>query len=66
LKILNASYSNISDASLIAIAKNCTGLQSLATYGCSRISCDKLRYHFKSVSELRVVLLSIHPSLRSD
>jgi hypothetical protein len=65
LKDIDISYTNtISDASLIAIAKNCTGLQSLNTYECNRLSTDKLRCdRFKSISELRAVLLSIYPSL---
>ena len=63
LKELIVSYSNITDASLIAIAKNCTGLQLLFTYGCNGLSSRKLCRHFKSVSELRAVLLSIYPSL---
>jgi hypothetical protein len=51
---------NINDASLKAIAMNCTRLQSLCTDGCDKLSSDVLRcYEFKSVSELRDVLLSI-------
>ena len=63
LKELNVSYTNITDASLIAISKNCTGLQLLYTYDCNRLSSDEIRDRFKSVSELRSVLLSIYPSL---
>jgi len=63
LKILNVSYTTITDASLIAIAKNCTGLQSLCTYKCNRISCNKLRAEFNSVSELQAALLSIYHTL---
>ena len=64
LQRLDVSGTNITDASLIAIAKNCTGLQSLRTYDCNGLSRDKLRRRvFKSVSELRAVLLSIYPSL---
>ena len=63
LKELNISYINITDASLIAITKNCTKLQALYTFGCYRLSHDKLRRSFKSVSELRAVILSIYPSL---
>ena len=60
---LNVAYTNITDASLIAIAINCTALESLCTYQCIGISSDKLRHHFKSLSELRAALLSIYPSL---
>jgi len=64
LKDIDVSYTNtITDASFIAIAKNCTGLQSLNTYGCDLLSSDELRHHFKSISELRAILLSIYPSL---
>jgi len=63
LKRLDVSYTSITDASLIAIAKNCTGLQYLSTYRCDGLSNYKLREEFKSVSELRAVLLSISPSL---
>ena len=64
---LDVSETKIIDASLIAIAKNCTGLQSLHTYRCNGLSSDKLRRHFKSVSELRSVLLSIDsPASRLD
>ena len=51
---------NINDASLKTIAMNCTRLRSLCTDGCDKLSSDVLRcYEFKSVSELRIVLLSI-------
>jgi F-box/leucine-rich repeat protein 2/20 len=60
---LDVSGNDITDASLIAIAKNCTGLQLLGTCRCNGLSSDKLRHHFKSVSELRAVLLSIYPFL---
>jgi hypothetical protein len=51
---------DISDASLIAIAINSTGLQSLRTDGCNGLSSDELRCNeFKSVSELQAFLLSI-------
>jgi len=63
LKELYVSYASITDASLIAIAKNCTGLQLLRTYDCDRLSCNVLRGYFDSLSKLRAVLLSIHPSL---
>ena len=63
LQRLDVSDSNITDASLIAIAKNCTEIQSLRTYQCKGLSRSKLRGEFKSVSELRAVLLSIYPSL---
>ena len=63
LKRLDISCTDITDASLIAIAKNCTGLQLLSTYECDGLSREKLCRHFKSVSELRAVLLSIYPSL---
>ena len=63
LKELHVSLTNITDASLIAIAKNCTGLQYLYTGECNRLSDEELRDEFKSVSELRAVLLSIYPSL---
>jgi len=63
LKRLNVFGTSISDASLIAIVKNCTGLQFLDTDGCHGISSYQLRDEFKSVSELRAVLLSIYPSL---
>jgi len=64
LKELDVSYTRITDASLIAIAKNSTRLQYLRTYGCDGLSSDKLHsYGFKSVSELRAALLSIYPSL---
>ena len=61
LKRLDVSETAISDASLIAIAKNCTGLQSLDTNVCNGLSNDALCRSFKSVSELRAVLLSIQP-----
>jgi len=65
LKRLDFSYTDITDASLIAIAKNCTGLKYLCSSGCDGLSSHKLRSYdeFKSVSELRAVLLSIYPSL---
>ena len=63
LKRLDISCTDITDASLIAIAKNCTGLQLLSTYECDGLSREKLCRHFKSVSELRAVLLSIYPFL---
>jgi len=63
LKRLDVSCAKINDASLISIAKNCTGLQLLGTYGCYRLSSDKLQHQFKSISKLRAVLLSIYPSL---
>ena len=63
LKTLNVAYTAITDASLIAIAKNCTGLQLLFTRSCSGLSCKELRAEFKSISELRAVLLFIYPSL---
>ena len=50
---LDISCTAITDASLKAIAKNCTGLQYLITIGCDGLSNEKLRYYFKSVSELR-------------
>ena len=62
LKTLDVFRTAITDASLIAIAKNCTGLQLLDTYRCDGLSSKKLRRSFKSVSELRAVLLSIYPS----
>ena len=62
LKELNVSYTNITDASLIAIAKNYTELQYLSSKECDGLSSDKLRREFKSVSELRAVLLSM-PSI---
>ena len=63
LKELNVSDTNITDASLTAIAKNCTRLQLLRTIGCNGLSSYKLCRHYKSISELRAVLLSIYPSL---
>ena len=63
LQRLDVSLTAITDVSLIAIIKNCTGLQSLRTYQCNRLSSDKFRNLFKTVSELRAVLLSIYPSL---
>jgi hypothetical protein len=64
LKELDVSWMiNITDASLIAIAKNCTGLQYLRTYNCYRLSSKELRDVFKSVSELRTILLIMYPSL---
>jgi hypothetical protein len=64
LKRLDVSWTKITDASLIAIAKNCIGLHSLDSSGCFELSHHKLRRDdFKSVSELRAVLLSIYPSL---
>jgi hypothetical protein len=58
------SETSITDASLIAIAKNCTRLNYLDTYDCDSLSSSKLRCScFESVSELRAVLLSIYPSL---
>jgi hypothetical protein len=56
------SYTAITDASLIGIAKNCTRLQHLNTDGCKGLSSDELRRSFKSISELRAVLLSMYPS----
>jgi hypothetical protein len=51
---------NISDASLIAIAMNCTELQTLCTQGCYGLSSDELRCNeMKTVSELQALLLSI-------
>jgi len=35
VKILDVSFTEITDASLIAIAKNCTGLQYLCSYECN-------------------------------
>jgi len=62
LKRLDVSYTRITYASLIAIANNCTQLQSLCTYRCNGLSSDKLHnYEFESVSELRAILLSIYP-----
>ena len=63
LKELLVSYTKITDASLIAIAKICTGLQSLHTNGCYGLSNYELRDEFKSVSELRAILLPMYPSL---
>ena len=64
LEALCISETSITDASLIALAKNCTRLNYLDTYDCDSLSSSKLRYScFKSVSELRAVLLSIYPSL---
>jgi len=62
LKELNLHHTIITDASLIAIAKNCTGLQLLTTDDCDSLSCNVLRGYFDSLSKLRAVLLSIHPS----
>ena len=56
LRKLNIARTAITDASLKAIAKNCTGLQYLDTDGCEKLSSDKLRRSFKSVSELRPIL----------
>jgi len=61
LKSLDISYTNITDASLIAIAKNCTGLQYFDDRECDGLSSYKLRHQFKSLSQLRAVLLSIYP-----
>ena len=61
LNELNISHNNITYTSLIVIAKNCTVLQSLDTNVCNRLSNDVLCHSFKSVSELRAVLLSIQP-----
>jgi len=63
LKVLEVSATNITDASLIAIAKNCTGLQSLYTFRCNRLSTPKLRDHFKSIYELRAALMTIDPTV---
>ncbi len=64
LEALCISETSITDASLIALAKNCTRLNYLDTYDCDSLSSSKLRYScFKSVSELRAVLLTIYPSL---
>ena len=64
LERLIVSETNITDASLIAIAKNCTRLQLIVNmFGCDGLSSDELRRYFKSISELRAVLLSIYPSL---
>jgi hypothetical protein len=63
LKELFVSYIAITDSSLIAIAKNCTGLKYLTAYDCYGLSSKDLRHEFKSVSDLRAVLLSIYPSL---
>ena len=62
LKRLDLSETAITDASLIAIAINCTELQALDTNVCNGLSSDLLCRSFKSVSELRAVLLSINPS----
>ena len=51
---------NSPSTSLIAIAMNCTGIQSLCTHGCNGLSSYELRYYeYKSVSDLWAVLLSI-------
>ena len=63
LEELFVADTDITDVSLIAIAKNCTGLQYLNTYYCDSLSSEELCHQFKSVSELRAVLLSIYPSL---
>ena len=63
LKRLYVRFTDITDVSLIAIAKNCTGLQLLDTFGCNGLSSSTLHDEFKSISELRAVLLSIYPSL---
>jgi len=61
---LVVSITNITDASLIAIAKNCNALRYLNTNDyCDNLSSDKLRGFFMCVSELRAALLSIYPSL---
>jgi hypothetical protein len=52
---LSVSYTAITDASLIAIARNCTGLQSVNTYECNGLSSSKSRGSFKSVSDLRKI-----------
>jgi len=64
LKRLLVSYTDITDASLKAIAKNCSELQLFLTHNCDGLSTDELRHEFKSISELRAVLLSIYPSLQ--
>jgi len=63
LKRLSVSDTRITDASIIAIAKNCSGLQNLWAHRCNGLSSKKLCKEFKSISELRAVLLSIYPSL---
>jgi len=63
LKKLDVGCTRITVASLIAIAKNWTGLQYLRTYVCNGLSSHKLRKEFKSVSQLRTALLSIYPSI---
>jgi hypothetical protein len=60
----NISKATITDASLIAIAKNCTGLQLLTTDDCNNLSSVELCDEFESVYELRAVLLSMYPSLQ--
>ena len=63
LQSLKLYYSEkITDASIISISENCTALQFFSTFLCSGLSRD-LRRSFKSVYELRAVLLSIYPSL---
>ena len=64
MKRLYLLSTNITDASLIAIAKNCNGLQLLNGYGCNELSSSKLRRSFKSVSQLRAVLMPIYPFIQ--
>ncbi len=62
LKELYVYATKITDTSLIAIVKNSTELQLLKSSACIEVSNYKLSDYFKSVSELRAVLLSIYPS----
>jgi hypothetical protein len=64
LNELDIPYTDITDDSLIAIAKNCTGLQLLNTCRCNGLRSYKLRHEFNSLSKLRTVLISIYPSLQ--
>ena len=52
LKELNISYTNITDVSLIAIAKNYTGLQLLDTCECDKLLCsDKLLFYWREMTD---------------
>jgi len=63
LKELNISYTNITDASLIAKAKNCTELQLLDNCECEKLCSDKLRHHF---SIQAAIYPTVHLSILSD
>ena len=54
------TLSCLTDASLIAIANNCTDLQSLSVFQCYGIS-DVLRHQYNSITQLQAALSIIPP-----